>query len=507
MKFVHLLAGVAFVALAASPVTAQTLRYATVSEPPSLDIQMGTATLASTIAQHMFEMLYAFDGSATPQPFLATGETISEDEKTITIALRDGVVFHNGDVMTADDVAASLSRWAEFGSRGQLLGLETVEATGPLEVTLTLSAPNGAWKSLLAYPNGGPVIYPAEVASAAGGDTISPENYIGTGPYQFGELRPNRYVELVRFDDYARIDAPLDGEAGGREALFERLQFIPVPDVGTRMSGVQAGDYDYAEYISGDLYGLVRDDPAVQIKISSAPLFGLMFMNSETGPLEDNYTLRQAILAALNMEQALQVSVGEPELFRADGSFFPEGNVWHSTLGTEAYNAGDAEQARELAAEAGYDGTPIKLLVSTNYKEHFDQAAVFTRQLAEAGINVQMVVVDWATLLTLRGQPSEWDLFMTHHGAIPDPVLLTVMNESYAGWWRSPEKQALAAEFTGTSDLETRVAAWGELQALIYEQVPVVKVGNVYSFDIASPALSTPWDTAPAFPYFWGATK
>src|SRR5690606_6763560 len=138
---------------------------------------MGTATLASTIAQHMFEMLYAFDGSATPQPFLATGETISEDEKTITIALRDGVVFHNGDVMTAEDVVASLSRWAEFGSRGQLLGLETVEATGPLEVTLTLSAPNGAWKSLLAYPNGGPVIYPAEVASAAGGDTISPENY------------------------------------------------------------------------------------------------------------------------------------------------------------------------------------------------------------------------------------------------------------------------------------------------------------------------------------------
>ena len=134
--------------------------------------------------------------------------------------------------------------------------------------------PNGAWKSLLAYPNGGPVIYPADVVEKAGGDPISPENYIGTGPYKFGEIRPNRYVELVRFDDYSKLDAPLDGEAGGREANFEKLRFIPVPDVGTRVSGVQAGDYDYAEYISGDLYGGVKDDPSVQVKISAAPIFG-----------------------------------------------------------------------------------------------------------------------------------------------------------------------------------------------------------------------------------------
>ncbi|TYB88651.1 ABC transporter substrate-binding protein [Oceaniovalibus sp. ACAM 378] len=507
MKYGRILGGVAFAALMASPVWAQTLRYATVSEPPSLDIQMGTATLASTIGQHMFETLYAFDASAKPQPFLATGETISDDEKTITITLREGVKFHDGDEMTAEDVAASLNRWSEFGARGQLLGLEKAEATGPLEVTLTLAAANGAWKSMLAYQNGGPVIYPGDVASAAGGDQISPENYIGTGPYSFGEIRPNRYVELLRFDDYSKIDAPLDGQAGGRDANFEKLHFIPVPDVGTRVSGVQAGDYDYAEYISGDLYGGIKDDASIQVKISAAPIFGLMFMNSDSGPLKDNYALRRAIQMALNTEQALQVSVGEPELFKADGSFFPEGNVWYTEAGTEAYNNGDPEKAKAMAAEAGYDGTPIKLLVSTNYKEHYDQATVFTRQLADAGINVQMVVVDWATLLTLRGQPAEWDMFMTHHGAIPDPVLLTLMNDSYPGWWTTEEKQALAKKFTGTSDLEARQATWAELQALIYEQVPAVKVGNVYSFDIASPKLQTTWDSAPAFPHFFGASN
>jgi len=487
--------------------SAQTLRYATIGEPPGLDLQMGTATLATTIAQHMFETLYAFDSMSAPQPFLATGESVSNDGRSIVIQLREGVKFHDGDDMTAEDVAASLARWGEFGARGTLLGYESAEVSGPLEVTLTLTEPNGAWKSLLAFPNGGPVIYPADVVEAAGGEPIEPESYIGTGPYSFGEWRPNRYVELVRFEDYVPAQGEGDGFAGAHEALFEKLQFVPVPDVGTRVSGVQAGDYDYAEFISGDLYGLLKDDPAVAIRISDAPIFGLLFMNSETGILAGNYPLRQAVLAALNMEEALQVSVGDEELWEADGSFFSDGTVWNTDAGTDKYSQDDPERAKELAAEANYDGEPISLLVSTNYKEHFDQASVFEKQLAEAGINVELNVTDWATLLSERGQKGKWDLFMTHHGTIPDPVLLTVMNETYPGWWASDEKKELTARFTDTVDLQEREAIWSELQALIYEQVPTIKVGNVYSFDLASSTLETLWDEAPAFPFFWGASK
>ena len=507
MKLSKYLGGIALAALMSVPAYAETLRYATIGEPPSLDSQMGTATLASTISQHMFETLYAFDAANAPQPYLATGETISDDGKTIVISLREGVKFHNGDTLDAGDVAASLSRWAEFGSRGKLLGLESVEATGDLEVTLKIAAPNGAWKSILAFINGGPVIYPAEIVSAAAGEPIAPENYVGTGPYKFSELRPNRYVELVRFDEFTANPGEADGEAGERVANFDTIRFIPVPDVGTRVSGVQAGDYDYAEYIAGDLFGLVKDDPAIQVKISAAPIFGLMFMNSSAGPLATNTKMRQAIMAALNMEQALQVSVGEPQLYSATGSFFEEGSIWHTTAGTEAYNQGDPDRARAMAAEAGYDGTPIRLLVSTNYKAHFDDASVFTRQLADAGINVQMVVVDWATLLQLRGQPDQWDMFMTHHGTGPDPVLITAMNDSYPGWWATDEKHELIAEVTGTSDLAARQATWEKLQALMYEQLPAVKVGNIYSYDIASPALNTAWTSAPSFPYFWNASK
>ena len=512
-RYRNLFCGAAFIVLAVTLSThamaAGTLRYATIGEPPSLDVHVGTATIAATIGQHMFETLYAFDSTYEPQPLLATGEKLEDGDRTIIISLRQGVKFHNGKELTSKDVVASLKRWADYGARGKLLmeNAVSVEATGEYQVTLKLSEPNGAWKSMLAFPNGGPVIYPAEIVSAAGGNPIAPENYVGTGPFRFKEWRANRYVELVKYDDYAQLDGPADGYAGARVAEFDAVRFIPVPDVGTRVSGVQAGDYDYAEFIAGDLYGTLKSDSSVRIHLSGAPIFGLVFMNSKAGPLKDNRLLRQAIQTALDKEEALRVSVGQEELWDANGSFYPNGNIWYSEAGTEAYNEGDPEKARKMAEEAGYDGTPIKLLVSTNYKTHYDQATVFTRQVADAGINVQMVVVDWATLLKKRAQPDQWDMFVTHHGNIPDPILLTALNDSYPGWWVTDEKTELKATFTGTSDLEARRAAWSQLQSLIYEQVPTMKVGDVYSYNIASPRLKGLGESTLIWPHFWNVSK
>jgi peptide/nickel transport system substrate-binding protein len=234
------------------------LRYATVGEPPSLDQQVVTSDLATTIAHHMFEGLYTFNGSNAPVPLLASGETVSEDGKTIVIGLRKGVQFHNGQAMTSADVLASLQRWGEFGSRGSLIfdHVDSVEATGDYEITLNLKEPFGPWKNLMAFINGGPAIYPASVVTGATKEPIAPENYIGTGPYKFNAWEANRYVELVSFDGYASPDGKADGYGGARVADFDTLRFIPVPDVGTRVAGVRAGDYDYAESIPGDLFAV-----------------------------------------------------------------------------------------------------------------------------------------------------------------------------------------------------------------------------------------------------------
>ena len=509
----HLVAAAAALAIGAvTPLPGQaagTLRYATVGEPPSLDQHVVTSDLATTIAHHIFEGLYTFDGNYEPQPLLASGEEVGADGKTITIHLREDVSFHDGQAMTAADVVASLKRWGEHGSRGKLLfsNVSDVSAAGTHSVQLTFESPFGPWKNLMAFINGGPAIYPERIASQAGGKPIDVKDYIGTGPYRFGEWKPNRHVELVRYDAYNSPPGAASGYAGERVAHFDRLHFIPVPDSGTRVNGVKAGDYDYAESMPSDLIDDLDQDPATQVVLNGGPIFGLVFMNSKAGPLMENFTLRQAIQAALNKEDALRVSIGPEKLWRANGSFLPKGNAWFSTSGTEHFSEGDAEKAKALAGEAGYDGTPIKLLVSTNYAFHYDQAVVFTRQLLEAGINVQMVVVDWATLIKKRAQPDEWDLFFTHHGFVPDPILISVMNDNYPGWWATQEKQQLKAAFTATNDAAARKATWSEIQSLIYTQVPTMKTGDVYTYNIASPGLSGIEATTLIWPHFWGVSK
>ena len=254
------------------------LRYATVGEPPSLDQHVVTSDLATTIAHHMFEGLYTFNAANAPVNLLASGDSMSEDGKTITISLRDDVVFHNGQAMTSADVVASMKRWGEFGSRGGLLfgNVESIEASGEHEITLELSQPFGPWKNLLAFINGGPAIYPASVMDGATKEPIAPENYIGTGPYKFGEWQPNRHVELVRFDEYSSPSGDADGYGGQRVADFDALRFMPVPDVGTRVAGLQAGDYDYAESIPGDLYADLDADANVTTILNGGPIFGLV---------------------------------------------------------------------------------------------------------------------------------------------------------------------------------------------------------------------------------------
>ncbi len=499
----------AFTALAGMAFANGTLRYATVGEPPSLDQHVVTSDLATTIAHHIFEGLYTFDSSNSPVGLLADGETVSADGKTITISLREGVKFHNGQDMTSADVVASLNRWGEFGSRGGLLfaNVDGVEATGEHEITISLSQPFGPWKNLMAFINGGPAIYPASVVEGAGKEPIAPENYIGTGPYRFNEWEPNRHVELVRFDDYASPDGAADGYGGTRVAEFDTLQFVPVPDVGTRVAGLKAGDYDYAESIPGDLHAGLEADPSVVTILNGGPIFGLVFMNSEDGPLRDNFALRRAIQTALDKTPALQVAIGPEGLWRANGSFLPEGNVWYTDAGVEHFSMGDADKARAMAKAAGYTGEPIKFMVSTNYPFHYDTAIVYTRQLAQAGFNIDLQVYDWATLIEKRAQPDQWDLFFTHHGFVPDPILISVMNDNYPGWWSTPEKAALKARFTASSDPAERQAIWAEIQALIYEQVPTMKTGDVYTYNIASPALDGLGEATLIWPHFWNVSK
>jgi len=204
------------------------------------------------------------------------------------------------------------------------------------------------------------------------------------------------------------------------------------------------------------------------------------------------------------MEAAQQATFGPKDLWSMSGSFMPDKTPWYSQAGVAAYNQRNPELAKKLAAEAGYKGEKITYLSTSSYQYMYDYNMVLAQNLKDAGFNVDVQVYDWATLVSKRSDPKQWDLFLTGHGFIPDPALFTFMSESYAGWWTTETKRALAKEFSETTDPAKRKEVWDKIQALVYEEVPVMKSGFNFAYYIYSPKLDGVGDSALIWPQLWG---
>jgi peptide/nickel transport system substrate-binding protein len=502
--------------LAAAPVMAGeapkrggTLRFAMIDTPPALDAHVLTATLSTTVSQHFLETLFTFTNQYEPVPHLAKSAETRDGGKLIVIQLREGVLFHNGKEMTSEDVVASLVRWGKFGARAPNLfrHVDRVAADGKYGVRIYLKNPFAPWATMLAYANGGPTIYPKEVMENATKQPIPPAAYIGTGPYRFVEWKAGHEIILERFDRYAKRTEKRDGDAGERVAYFDKLVFVPVADPGTRVNGTKSGEYDYAEYIPGDLFEGLSRDASVATMIRKAAGFGELFFNMKEGMMT-NQKLRQAMLAATNMEPVLSASVGPKALWALNGALMPQGTKWFSKVGIEPYSQGNAAKARALAKEAGYKGEPIRYMVTTSYADHYSASVVLVKQLKDAGFNIDMQIYDWATLVDRRAKPGLWDVFYTTHGSVPDPILFTFMSPTYPGWWDTPAKSQYTAEFTAAPDSAKRLAALEKLQTLFYQDVPLLRTGDTFTYDIYNPKLRgiLP-STMLNFPNFWNVWK
>jgi peptide/nickel transport system substrate-binding protein len=467
-----------------------TLRYAMIDTPPTLDQHVVTSTLTTTIIQHCFETLFTFNSKFEPMPHLAEKAEVKDNGKLIVFYLRQGVPFHNGKEMTSEDVVASLIRWGEHGVRGPILfkHVVKVEADGKYIVKIYLKQPFAPWASLISFANGGPVIYPSEVMESAGKEPIPIEGYIGTGPYKFTEWKSGRGITLERFDNYANRKEPGDGYAGQRNAYLDKLRFIPVSDPGTRINGIKAGDYDFAEIIPGDLFEGLKSDPAVQTMIRKAASFGELFFNQKEG-IMTNKKLRQACLAALNLEPVLRASTGPENLWALNGALFPPGTKWFTEVAVDKYSQNNPEKAKRLAKEAGYKGEKIRFMCTTSYSHHYNASVVLAKQLKDAGFNIDLQIYDWATLVSRRIQPKVWDLFFTGHGFVPDPVLYTFLSPTYPGWWDTPKKRELMTQLTSATADKDQLKAFAGLQELFYEEVPLVKTGSRFQYDIFSPRV------------------
>ncbi len=468
------------------------VRIGNLGEPPTLDAHWTTATLSEVLTNHLYEGLYALDEGYRPIPMLAEGmPAVSPDGLTYTIRLRRGIKFHNGKEMTSDDVVASLKRWGQQSQYGRALFAVVTDVRGvdPYTVELRLKQKSAAVLVSLAAPNNFGAIYPKEIA-----EKFKPQEkvteFVGTGPFKLAEWKPDQYIRMVRFDDYKSRSEPASGYGGGKTVWVDEIRWIPVPDVATRVAQIETGELDFADDLNIDAYDRLAKSANAR-PVVARPYYWLVAVLNKKEGLMTNQKLRQAWQAAIDIEPIMKaVAGGRPEFYRMDaGLAFVENAPWHVKAEGLGWNERNKEKAKRLLKEAGYKGEPIRFVTTQEYKWMYDFALVSKQQLEDVGFNIDLQVVDWATLVKRRNNPKEYEAFTTGTGNIFEPTAFTILSCTWPGWTCDEEIQRLNAELTRETDYKKRYALWTEMHKVFYDKVPSIRYGDLHGLRAASKKL------------------
>jgi peptide/nickel transport system substrate-binding protein len=474
--------------LAASPADSQTprkggiLKIGMIGEPPTLDAHATTAVITREIGINMFEGLYALDAKFQPVPLIAEGQEILDGAKRYVIRLRTDVKFHNGKPLTSADVVASLRRWGAVASTGKFVwkNVESIEAKSPSSLEIRLKEPSGSLLTVLAQVDSAAVIYPKEVVEASGEGPL--KEFIGTGPFKFVEHKPDRHIRLARFDGYVPRGEPANGLAGQRAAYLDELHFLPVPDYSTRQAGMITGEYGYIQQIKPDQYERIKSAAGVEPVIVKPYGWVTIVFNLKQGLMTDK-RLRQAVQAALDVEPMMLAGIGHKDFYRLDpGLFFVESS-YHSKASAALYNQHDRDKARRLLKEAGYQGQPIRWIVTTEYEHHYKPALIAKSQLEEIGLKIDLQVSDWATVVQRRAKPELWDAFSTAFVLVPEPASSAQVLCDWPGWWCTPDKDGLLQAMGRELDPKKRLALWERVQTAFYADAARIKIGDYFRLD------------------------
>ncbi|MBN8749749.1 Oligopeptide-binding protein AppA [Xylophilus ampelinus] len=460
------------------------------AQPPSLDAMTTSAQAARNINLHIYEGLFARSDKGETIPDLAESFTAAANGLDYTIKLRKGVKFHNGQVMTATDVKASLERYAKVGGSAQNMALvQSITVIDPSTIAVKMKAPYQGFIEFLGSPRAPAVIIPAsEAAKEAGKIAV-----IGTGPYKMVEYRPDSFIKLARFDDYVPNPAykARDGLGGRKTPYLDTVTFRFIPEAGARNSALEAGEVQVLEQISPTAARRMKSNTAVASYEMMPWSFQTIFLNANVAPT-NNVKVRQAIMAALENEEIMAISTDG--LYRMTHGWQHPGTPYYAgDVGKPLYNQHNVEKAKALLKESGYKGEELVFIADNGFKNHNDTAVIATQQLKAIGMNVRLQVTDWPTTFAARAKPDGWNLFPIMIGIEPyeGPVSVGVLFTGDNNWQhkKDPELEAAMTKLTTAASLDERKAAFATMQARIYDQAYAIKVGDVGIYEAASARL------------------
>lgn len=493
----------------AQPQHGGVLRAAMETNPPTLDAMTTATGSTRIIAAHVLESLVAYTEDFDIIPMLASGWEISPDHRSYTFYLREGVPFHNGELMTAADVKASHERFFELSTRrGRFANVESIEIIDDHTVVFHLTEPDATFLVALASTFSWAVVMPASVVERLGDENLTAADLIGTGPYQMVEWRPDVQVHLRRFDAY-QPDTSREGTGlgGHKVAYFDDIFLELVPEQGSRVAGLTTGDYGYAASLPATQTPRFEADPNIQVMVvnpGTTPRLQFNHANQWSREL----AFRQALQAALDMEEILEaVTGGNAALYDLNPSVMFRNQVWWTDAGADLYDQRDPEKAKALLDSIGYAGEEIVMLSTRDYEDYFRVTLVAQEQLREAGMNVILRVMDWPGLRAFEARDTDWHVSVTAGSIRFDPSDWegTFHSSAQRNFYANADMDRYLELGRSTADFDERYAHYADVQRVFYEDVNAVKIGDVFTIEGTRSDIHgyQPWDIS----RFWNVWR
>jgi peptide/nickel transport system substrate-binding protein len=456
------------------------IQPATEPNPLLVQDEGGAGLLGST-----GEYLSFSDENLELQPRLAESWEPNEDGSVWTFTIRQGVTFHNGATLTANDVVETFEKLInpDGGSvnaqsaLGGVLSPGNTEAPDDATVVFNLDAPNGNFPTLVSSANYNAIILPADFDPADWGTTFE-----GTGPFKLDSFTPQVGATFVRNDAYWGDTAIADG--------FEVKLYA---EEGPMVLALQGNEVDFIEHFSVAGGAALLDNPDVQVIAISTATHRQLHMRTDKEPFTDK-RVRQAIALSID-RNALVDGLWEG---RADiGNDNPFAPLYPSTDTSVPQREQDIEQAKQLLADAGMESFEVELDTWDGF-EIPDLAQLVKNYAQEIGVTIKLNITDSATYYGdgVFGKSPWLDSVMgiTDYGHRPVPnVYLSAVYTSKGTWnaahFKNPQADQLIGQYVAALDLDSQRAAAKQIQELLLDETPVV-IPYFYNFlSAAQPKL------------------
>lgn len=440
-----------------------------IADVTSLDPHRASLFGDKGIVAEMFNALVRFPpGSANPEeiePDLAERWEVSPDNKVWTFHLRKGVQFHHGyGELKAKDVVFSLNRAADQNSSSfasNFSVIAKVEALDDYTVQVTLKNPDAAFLGRVSNYHGGNIV--SEAAAKKLGAKFG-QTPIGTGPFMFDKHVTQQYVKLVANEAYFRGVPKVSG-----------INYRFIPSDSARDLAFAVGELDISAGKREQFWVDTAKRRGTNVDVFDPAEYRTLFLNRNIKPLDD-LKVRQAIAAAINVDEIVRFA--GKDISDKGCSVIPNGYLGEDCSSGEYQY--DVTRAKQLLAEAGYpDGITIKSVVS-NVVAQKPIMEVVQAQLAEAGITLQMEVVDHATYQSKIRKDQSGIVF---YGAARFPSADYWLSEFYDSAAAIGAPKAMSnfghckvadesiREAQVTADPDAQKALWARAQALIHQDV------------------------------------